>query len=126
MQKELEAYKKAEEQRKLNEMSEIERAKAEAQELAEKVKQYEINETKRNVITELGLDAKYLPFIQGNDEETIKASAEALKAALPQPADESQKEIKQTAKVPGINPSNPAGGAKPSETEAERRKRLVG
>lgn len=120
LQKELAKYQQAEEERKKAEMTEIDRAKAEAAELQAKVKQYEISETRRQVIAQVGIDAKLADFLKGETEEEIKASAEALKAALPQQKQE-EAEKQQTAR---LNPSNPAGGAAAKETPAEQRRIL--
>ena len=47
-----------------------------------KIKGYEISATKHRVANEMGLSYDAVDFIQGDDEDTIKASAEKFKSLM--------------------------------------------
>lgn len=48
-----------------------------------KVKTYELESLKSKIAREIGLDYKAISYLQGSNEEEIKASAEGLKELLP-------------------------------------------
>jgi hypothetical protein len=109
--KKLEEYEKAEQERKLAELSETDRLKQELAQAQARVKAAEITELQRSVADEVGLPAILAARIQGADREAMTADAKTLLAALPK------------AGAPGGSPTNP-GGATKGETDAEKRKRL--
>jgi len=55
---------------------------AQIEEANTKIAKYENDSVKTKVATEYGLPIDAIPFLQGTDEETIKASAESLKGLV--------------------------------------------
>lgn len=114
--KKLEAYEKAEADRKAAEMTEAEKTAA-------KLKEYEADlaKTRReNLILKVakaaGLPDELAERLQGATEEELKADAEKLKAFMP--AAPEKPKLK-------IDPTNP-GGAHLEETREQKKARLMG
>ena len=95
------------------ELSELEKAKKEIADLNKKVLEAARRELQKSIADKVGLPSAFALRIQGETEEDMEEDAKSLLAAMP-------------AKVaPKIDPTNP-GGAKTGETEAEKKRRLLG
>ena len=112
--KKLEAFEKAEDERKKAEMSEIDRLKLEGEELSAENQKLKYSGQQTTIAMEVGLPPAFADRIKGGTSEEMKADAEALLAAMP---------VK-----PEANPktTNPGDSARDGETEEQQRKRLFG
>ena len=124
--KKLEAYEKAEAERKQAEMTELEKlqaqlkeAQAERDRIAAELEQRRINDIKRQIAEKVGLPAVLASRIVGNDEEEMEADAKAILEALPKPAPDKPA-------APRVSPTNPGGNARPVETDAQKKERIFG
>ena len=110
--KKLEAFEKAEDERKKAEMSEIDRLKLEGEELAAENTKLKFEGQQTAIATEVGLPPAFADRIKGATPEEMKADAEALIAAMP---------VK-----PEANPktTNPGDLALDGETLEQKNKRL--
>ena len=81
--KKLEAFEKAEDERLKAEMSEIDRLKLEADQLAAENKLLKFTGQQSNIAAEVGLPTAFADRIKGDTPEDMKADAEALLAAMP-------------------------------------------
>ena len=106
-------FEQAEEERKKAEMSEIDRLKADLEATQAAFKKAQHDNLKRDVAAKTGLPAVFADRLQGETPEALEADALALLEAIP----------KKTA--PQLNPLNPSNTTT-GETDAERRKRLLG
>lgn len=108
--KKLEAFEKADAERKAAEMTEVDRYKLEA----EQAKAALIEARKIAIAAKHGLPDLLAPRLKGESIDELEADALALKETLP------------AAKppAPNINPTNPGTQGAQKETDAERRKRL--
>ena len=113
--KELEAYKKAEAERKQAELSETDRLKAQLAELEAKATRLEREGLQRQAAEAAGLPLALASRLQGDNIEAMTEDAKAMLEALPKP---------QTGKPPNIHATNPGANASQGETEAEKRRRL--
>lgn len=113
-QKKLEAYEKAERERKDAELSETEKLKRELAAAQAQLKASQLDNMKRTIAAAVGLPAPLAARLQGDDEETLKADALALLESLP-------KAEPKKPTLPVTNPGNNAGGG---DTEAQRRARI--
>jgi len=113
--KKLDAFEKAEAERKQAEMTESERAAAKIKEYENELAQLKRRELLRKVADEAGLPSALAERLQGNTEEELKADAAKLLELVPKP----------DPKKPNLSPTNP-GNAEKSETLAEKRERLMG
>lgn len=109
--KQLDAFEKAEAERKAAELSEMDRLKQALAQAQAQVDAATRTELQRSVADELGLPAVFATRIQGGDREAMLADGKIILAALP-------KQSTATGQ-----PTNP-GAATKGETDAERRKRL--
>lgn len=104
---------KAEEQKRLEaQMTEAERLKKQADELAAQNAKLQADILRRDVIAEAGLPPALADRLKGSTKEELLADAEELKKLLP----------KQKPNQSVTNPS----GASIEETEAQKRERLFG
>jgi hypothetical protein len=111
-QKEFERLK-AEEQKRLEaQMTEAERFKKQADELAAQNAKLQADILRRDVIAEAGLPSALADRLKGTTKDELLADAEELKKLLP----------KQKTNQSVTNPS----GASIEETEAQKRERLFG
>lgn len=113
--KELERLRKAEEERKLAEMSEIDRLKAERDDLAAKYEATRIENLKRQIAAEVGLPEALTMRIAGTTEEELRADAQTLAASIP-----------KVQKQAGGSATNPGANHLAGETDDQRRQRLFG
>lgn len=109
--KKLEAYEKAEDERKRAEMSEMDRIKADLEATQTQLKRAQLDNLKNTIATELGLPPLLASRLQGEDKEAITADAKALLEGLPKPK-------------PIVPATNPGGNASKGETEDQRRARI--
>jgi hypothetical protein len=110
-ERELIEIKANEMKRKEAEMSDLEKANKKAAELETKLKETETRERRARIGGEYKLPAEIAELLQGDDDETMKAQAAKIAAALPKSAN--------------LGPTNfPAGPA--SVTDAQRRAYLYG
>jgi hypothetical protein len=112
--KELERLQAEEKKRADAQLSETEREKKRADELAAENAKIKSDLLRRDVIAEVGLPASFASRLQGTTKEELLADAQELAKTLPQ--------LKVAPKVP---PTNPANGGSVS-TEAELRQTLFG
>ena len=108
--KKLTKFEEAEKKREEASLSELEKAQRKASELEAEVKQLRTDTLKRNIAVKVGIPEALALRLQGETPEQIEEDAKTILATLPKPA--------------AINPTNPAGGAPPKESEQERRARL--
>lgn len=113
--KKLEAYEKAEAERKQAEMSEIDKLKAQYEEAQAKAARLEKESLQRKAADEAGLPMAFADRIRGESLDEMVADAKGLLEAMP-----------KAPKQPAVNPTNPGSGAKQGETDDERRRRLFG
>lgn len=113
--KELEAIAEAEQKRKEAEMSEMDKLKAENERAMKELRQLQLNVLKQQIAKKLELPDALALRLQGETEEELLADGEALKATLP-----------KAAKAPEIRATNPGNAQPPTETDEQRRGRLMG
>jgi hypothetical protein len=113
--KELDAYKKAETERKQAEMSEIDRLKAQIEEAQAKATRLERESIQRQAAEAAGLPAALAGRIQGDTLEAMTADAKQMLEALPKP---------NTTKPPQVHTTNPGANATQGETDDQKRRRL--
>lgn len=107
---------KADEQKRIEaQMSETERLKKQADELAATNTRLQADILKRDVIAESGLPAVFADRLKGTTKEEMLADAQELLKILPP----------TTKQPPHIPPTNP-NGANTAETEAQKRERIFG
>lgn len=107
-----------EKQRKDAELSEADKLKKQLDEANAKLTTLETQALKRQAAEETGLPAGFVDRLQGSTLDEYKADAKALLEAI-------QKSTKQTGA--NLSATNPGANSKPGgETDAERRKRLIG
>ena len=113
--KKLEAFEQAEQARRAAEMTELERAQERAAQLEVEINAFRLKDLQRQAARDAGIPADLAERLRGATLEELQADAEALAKLLP----------KKTP--PSIPPTNPGGNANgKGESEAERRKRLLG
>lgn len=110
--KKLEAFEKAEKDKKDAELSDLEREKKRAGELEAENKKIKLDLIKQQTATKLGI-AEFADRLIGETPEEIEADAKQLVEKLPK-------------KPATTSPTNPGGDRQVAETDAERRKRLLG
>ena len=110
--KQLDAFEKAEQERKDAELSETERLKKELDESQTKLERLNYQQLQRSIADDIGLPAAFANRIQGDDAEAMKEDAKQLLEAMP-------KQDKKTI----ISPTNP-GEAKQGMTDNQRRAQL--
>lgn len=115
--KRLEAYEKAEQERKQAEMTELEKAKQRAAQLEVELSALRRSEMQRQVAEKAGLPAALASRLKGETPEELEADAMALAETLP-------KLTKSPPPLPATNPGANADGR--AETDAQRRARLYG
>lgn len=113
--KKLEKYEAAEKERQQAEMTEIEKAQQRAAELEAENQQLKRKELQRAVALEVGLPAAFADRVQGTTPEEMAEDAKKLLEAMPKPKT-----------VVNAGPTNAGDNAKQGETEAEKRRRLLG
>ncbi len=111
--KRLAALEAKEKERTDAELSELDKAKKHIAELEAEIKAQARRELQRKVAEKVKLPLVFADRIQGETEEEMEADAIALLAAMP---------AQVAPKLAPTNPSQPQTG----ETEAEKRKRLLG
>lgn len=95
------------------ELSELDKAKKQLADYEAKLAAAERRELQKSIADKVGLPAAFALRIQGDNEESMEEDAKSLLAAMP-------------AKVPPkVDPTNPSG-AHTGETEAEKKRRLLG
>ena len=110
-------FEEAEKKRQEAEMSEMDRLQAQLQTVQAERDALRIDGLKRRIAAEVGLPDALALRLNGDDEATLKADAEALALTLP----------KQAPTPPVIAATNPAGNGKaPKETDAQRKARVYG
>lgn len=112
--KQAEALEQAEKAKQEAELSETEKLKRDLAEAKSQLKATQLDNLKRTVAASVGLPASLAARLQGDDEETLKADAQALLESLP----------KAEPKKAGLPVTNPGGNAQAGETDAQRRARL--
>lgn len=110
----LEQFEAEEKKRIEANLSETEREKKRADELAAENAKIKSDLIRREVIEEVGLPGSFASRLQGATKEELLADAKELAKTLPQ--------LKVAPKVPPTNPSN----SQAVETEAQKRERLFG
>jgi hypothetical protein len=113
--KKLEAYEKAEAERKQAEMSETEKLKAQLEELTAKATKLEIETLQRKAADEVGLPQAFADRVRGESLEDMVADAKALLEAMP---------AKPLPTTPKLSPTNPGSGGSKPETDKEMKARL--
>lgn len=113
--KKLEAYEKAENDRKQAEMTELEKAQARLAELEGAIKAQQAKEAKLNVARKVGLPDAFAARLQGETPEELEADAKLILEALPKP----------DKPAPGIHPTNPPEGSQ-AETIEQKKARIFG
>lgn len=113
--KKLAKFEQEEAKRKEAEMTEIELANKRAQELEAKVRQLEINKLQHDIATKVGLSAVFADRIRGETPEEMEADARILLEAQP----------KQKA-APNSGATAPGANVTTTESDADRRRRLLG
>lgn len=113
-QKELERLQAEEKKRADAQLSEIEREKKRADELASENAKIKSDLLRREVVDEVGLPATFASRLQGATKDELLADAKELAKTLPQ--------LKVAPKVPATNPGN----ANAPESEAQKRARIFG
>ena len=108
--KKLEAYEKAETERKQAEMSEIDKLKAQYAEAQAKAARLERESLQRQAAEAAGIPLVFAGRLQGENLEEMTEDAKAILEALP------KSDGKQAPKLPTTNPG--AGGT-PRQTEEE-------
>jgi len=111
----LDAFEKAEADRKQAEMTESEKAAAKLKEYETKLAQMERAALVRKIADEAGLPSALADRLQGNTEDELKVDAAKLLELVP----------KTDPKKPNLQVSNP-GNAERTESAAEKRERLMG
>ena len=114
--KKLEAYEKADAERKQAELSETEKLKAQLEEANARATRLERESLQRQAAEAAGLPLALASRLHGDDIEAMTADAKAMLEALPKP---------QTGKPPNIHATNPGANASQGETDAEKRRRLI-
>lgn len=112
--KELERLQADEKKRAEAQLSETEREKKRADDLATENAKIKSDLLRREVVDEVGLPATFAQRLQGATREELLADAKELSKTLPQ--------LKVAPKVPPTNPSN----SNTVETEPQKRERLFG
>jgi len=115
LKKKLDAYEKAEQERKEAEMSEMEKLKAQYDKAQAELSRIQKNQQKREIAQKVGLPEALALRIQGDDEEAMEADAKKLAEALPKP------EVKKV-----MSPTQPGVGAQQGETYEQKRARILG
>lgn len=113
-QKELETLRAEQKKRAEAEMTEAEKLRKQADELAAQNAKLQSEMLRRDVIAEVGLPAIFADRLKGATKEELLADANELKKILP-----------QNKQAPTLNPTNPSN-ASTAETEAQKRERLFG
>ncbi len=111
----LEAYEKAELERKQSEMSELEKAQARIAELEGEIKARKSKDAKLEAAKKVGLPETFASRLQGETPEELEADAKLILEALPKPE----------KPAPGIQPTNPPEGTT-TETIAQKKVRIFG
>lgn len=114
--KKLEAYEKADAERKQAELSETEKLRAQLDEANARATRLERESLQRQAAEAAGLPLALASRLHGDDLEAMTADAQAMLEALPKP---------QTGKPPNIHATNPGANASQGETDAEKRRRLI-
>ena len=113
--KKLEAFEKAEEERKLAELSETERLKAELGKRDSELQELTTKQQQREAADKVGLPPIFADRIKGKTPEEMEADAQTLLEAMP-----------KGKAAPNAGATSPGDQAITGETEAEKRKRLFG
>lgn len=95
-----------------------EQRQQELEKLQQQIRAQSIQQTKLEVVAELGLPADVVKFLVGDDVETIKASAEEFKNLLPKAPTAGSQTRATTTVVPGGEPS--------TETREQKMRRIYG
>jgi multidrug efflux pump subunit AcrA (membrane-fusion protein) len=109
--KKLDEFEKAEEARKLAELSETDRLKQELTQAQMKLEAATRTELQRSVADELGLPVALATRLVGSDREAMLTDGRAMLEALPKTG------------APKTTPTNPSGASK-GETDEQRKLRL--
>lgn len=113
--KKLDAYEKAEAQRKEAEMSETEKLKAQLAEVTEKATKLERETLQRRAADEAGLPLVFADRVRGESYEDMLADAKKLLEAIP---------TVKTPQTPKVAPTNPGSGQPKVESDKELKARL--
>jgi hypothetical protein len=112
---ELEAYRKAEEDRKQADLTETEKAKHRAERAEAEAKELKTKQAQRDAAEKVGLPTAFADRVKGDTPEAMEADARMLLENMP-----------KAPKKPGPTPaSSPAEGTQ-ATTDDERRKFLFG
>lgn len=101
--KKLEAFEKAEEDKKQAEMTELEKTKAELDKLTKIMRDKETLELKRQAAAKHGLPEAFIDRLKGDTAEELEADAKALSDVMPKP------------QKPSPGPTNPGNNATPEK-----------
>jgi len=115
IEKELAALKAADAERKQAEMTELEKAQQRIKELESQNRALTIKQLRREAAEKVGLPIAFADRLNGETPEELEADAKEFLNSLPKPK----------APVP-ISATNPGGGTQKSETDAEKRARILG
>ena len=115
--KKLEAFEKAEADRKQAELSEVEKIQAQLKEAQERAAKLERENAQRAAAEKTGLPLAFASRIQGETPKEMEADAKTLLEAMPKPQPPDPKK-------PVIYPTSPGTGAGSGETDEQKRKRL--
>lgn len=110
----LEAFEKAEQERKQAEMTELEKLQAQLKDAQSQLERRALEDTKARIAKDVGLPDALAARIQGANEDEMKADAAKLLEALPKPS-----------KNP-VLATNPGAGAGAGETYEQKRARIYG
>jgi uncharacterized membrane protein YqiK len=114
--KKLAKLEAAEQARQEAEQTELQKAQARAEKAEAEANEAKLAVLRRDAITNTGLPAAFADRLKGNTLEEMEADAKLLLAAIPAP-------VKPVP--PAVGATNP-GAPGTGETEAERKKRLIG
>lgn len=110
--KQASAFEEAEQKRKEAEMSEMEKLQKQLADAQAQAAALQRETLQRKVASEMGLPEALALRLQGDDEEAMKEDAKTILESLPKAA------------KPQVQPTNPANGQPPKETDAMRRTRI--
>jgi len=116
VQKRLEAFEQAEQERKQAEMTELEKANQKAAQLEAELRTLRLKELQRKAAREAGLPLDLAERLQGETLDDLQADAAELAKVIP----------KSTKTPPPVPPTNPGPAARGGETDDQRRARLLG
>lgn len=110
-------YDAAEKKRQEAELSEMEKLRKHVADVEAELNAMRLNEQRRAIAVKLGLPEALADRIHGETPDMMEADAKILLEAIPKP------QTPPNSKIPA---TNPGASGRQGETDAERRKRLLG